>query len=49
MPHRCYDVLAVWREYGADVRGRTVPAGHYLAEERAEETAAELLAFLTEE
>ena len=48
VPHRCYDVLAVWREYGADVRGRALPTGHYLAEERAEETAAELLAFLAE-
>jgi len=48
VPHRCHDVLAVWRDYANDVRGRALPAGHFLAEERAEETVAELLAFLNE-
>jgi haloacetate dehalogenase len=48
VPHRCHDVLAVWRDYAGDVRGRALPAGHFLAEERAEETAAELIAFLSE-
>jgi haloacetate dehalogenase len=48
VPHRCHDVLAVWQDYADDVRGRTLPAGHFLAEERAEETAGELLGFLTE-
>ena len=48
VPHRCHDVLAVWQDYADNVRGRTLPAGHFLAEECAEETAAELIAFLTE-
>lgn len=43
---RNYDVLAVWRERAMDVRGRSFACGHYLAEERPEETLAELLTFL---
>jgi haloacetate dehalogenase len=42
---RSYDVLAVWREHATDVSGRALEAGHYLAEERPEETARELAAF----
>jgi haloacetate dehalogenase len=42
-----YDTLAVWCEWARAVHGRALPCGHYLAEERPEETAAELLAFLT--
>jgi haloacetate dehalogenase len=49
VPHRCHDVLAVWRDYASDVRGRALPAGHFLAEEQPEQTAEELLAFLAEE
>ena len=30
---RCFDVLALWRERAADVRGHALPGGHYLAEE----------------
>jgi haloacetate dehalogenase len=41
-----YDVLAVWREEANDVQGRALNCGHFLAEERPDETAAELLAFL---
>jgi haloacetate dehalogenase len=40
-----YDTLGVWREWADDVRGRSLACGHYLAEERPEETAAELIAF----
>jgi haloacetate dehalogenase len=47
VPHRCHNVLEVWRDYGHDVRGRPLAAGHFLAEEQPEETADELLAFLT--
>ena len=43
---RLYDVLGVWRGYASEVRGRALPCGHYLAEERPEETAEELVAFL---
>jgi haloacetate dehalogenase len=41
-----YDVEAVWREYASDVRGKPLDAGHFLAEERPEETTRELRAFL---
>jgi haloacetate dehalogenase len=41
-----YDVPAVWRERVPDVRGRSLDCGHFLAEERPQETASELLAFL---
>jgi haloacetate dehalogenase len=40
------DVLAVWREYADLVQGRSLPCGHYLAEEVPMETAAVLLDFL---
>ena len=40
-----YDVLAVWREWADDVTGRALDCGHYLAEERPDETLAELRAF----
>ena len=40
------DLLEPWRDWADDVRGRGLDAGHFLAEECPEETAAELLAFL---
>jgi haloacetate dehalogenase len=43
---RLYDALEVWRDYATDVRGRALPSGHYLAEERPGEVADELVAFL---
>ncbi|HJQ29206.1 MAG TPA: alpha/beta hydrolase [Rubrobacter sp.] len=45
---RIYDVEGVWRDYANDVRGGPVDAGHFLAEERPEETALELAHFLGE-
>jgi haloacetate dehalogenase len=39
-------VLEVWREYAHDVRGRALPCGHYLVEERPGETAEDLVSFL---
>jgi haloacetate dehalogenase len=42
-----YDVLAIWRDWADDVRGRAIASGHYLAEEAPEETCAELQAFFT--
>ena len=42
---RWYDVLSIWRDWAADVRGQAVDCGHYLAEERPDETAAALRAF----
>lgn len=41
-----YEPLEVWRERAADVRGRALDCGHFLPEERPEETAAELTGFL---
>ena len=43
---RLYDVEDVWSGYASDVRGGSLEAGHYLAEERPEETAWELTRFL---
>ena len=43
---RSYDVLAVWRERAEDVRGGPIDCGHFLAEEKPEETLAALLEFL---
>jgi len=40
-----YDVLAAWRARARDVRGRPLDCGHFLPEERPEETLQELLAF----
>ena len=42
-----YDVPGIWRERAPDVRGRPLDCGHFLAEERPDEVAAELLAFLS--
>lgn len=37
---RHYDVLATWRKRAANVRGRMLPCGHFLPEERPDETLA---------
>jgi haloacetate dehalogenase len=44
--HGLFDVLATWEERAIHARGRALPCGHFLAEERPEETAAALLDFL---
>jgi haloacetate dehalogenase len=41
-----YDVLEIWQEQAADVRGHALDCGHFLAEERPHETAARLAEFL---
>jgi haloacetate dehalogenase len=33
---KCFDVLALWRERAADVAGKSLPCGHYIAEEAPE-------------
>ena len=30
---QCFDVLSLWRERALDVSGRSLPCGHYIAEE----------------
>jgi haloacetate dehalogenase len=40
------DVLAIWRSWARDVRGRGIEASHFLIEDRPEEVAGELIDFL---
>jgi haloacetate dehalogenase len=40
-----YDPLAVWRDWADDVSGRALDCGHYLPEEKPEETYEALAAF----
>jgi haloacetate dehalogenase len=43
---RTQDVLQVWRDYSTDVHGRSLPCGHYIAEELPDETHYLLKEFL---
>jgi haloacetate dehalogenase len=45
---RNYDVLSVWREYAANVRGQALRCDHYLPEEAPDETHTQLEAFLSQ-
>lgn len=45
MIERCFDGIADWRERAPRVQGHALDCGHYLPEERAEETAGALEAF----
>jgi haloacetate dehalogenase len=49
LPRFYGDVVAVWRAWAPDVRGTALDASHFLAEDRPEDTAAQLLAFLNGE
>lgn len=44
---RCFDPLALWRLRAEKVTGRSLPTGHYMAEEAPDAIAAELVAFFT--
>ena len=44
---QAYDVPAIWRDYADDVTAAALPCGHFLPEERPEETIAHLKHFLT--
>ena len=44
---RLYDVMAIWRTHGTDVRGRALPGRHFLAEELPDLTLQELHAFFS--
>ena len=43
---RCFEPLKEWQQVATDVRGKALPAGHYLAEEAPELLLDEVLAFL---
>jgi haloacetate dehalogenase len=43
-----YDTLAVWRDWATDVRGCSLPCGHYLPEEAPDETLSALREFFTD-
>jgi haloacetate dehalogenase len=43
-----YDVLDVWRTWAVDVRGRSLPCGHYLAEEAPDLVYREMGLFFCE-
>jgi haloacetate dehalogenase len=44
---RKYDVLETWRERASDVRGGTIPGGHFLPEEAPDQTYRTLRDFLS--
>jgi haloacetate dehalogenase len=44
---RLYPVMDTWRARAADVRGTSLPCGHFVAEEDPEGTIRELLAFFS--
>ncbi|PYY67863.1 alpha/beta hydrolase [Pseudomonas jessenii] len=43
---RCFEPLEEWQHVATDVRGKALPAGHYIAEEAPELLLAEALDFL---
>jgi haloacetate dehalogenase len=45
---RAYQPLAVWQQYGADVRGTALPTGHFVPEEAPELVIEALAGFLGE-
>jgi haloacetate dehalogenase len=45
---RCFKPVKDWRTVAVDVRGRSLPSGHYLAEEAPEQTLNELASFFSE-
>jgi haloacetate dehalogenase len=48
LPRFYSDVLAVWGEWAADLRGRGVEASHFLVEDEPVEVAGELAGFFTD-
>src|SRR6185312_7862150 len=46
--NRLFDPIAAWRAVADDVGGRSLPCGHYLAEEVPDETLRELIAFFAQ-
>ncbi len=46
--HSLFDVVATWREKADDVRGNSLPSGHFIPEEIPQELLAALIPFLRE-
>jgi haloacetate dehalogenase len=44
---KLYDTLAAWRDWAEEVSGAAINSGHYMAEERPEDTFQALLDFFT--
>ncbi|MBL8378984.1 MAG: alpha/beta hydrolase [Burkholderiales bacterium] len=42
---RCFNALALWRDYATEVEGEALPCGHYIPEEAPEALVARLFAF----
>ena len=42
------DMMDVWRQRSDDVRGKSLPCGHFIPEEKPDELVAELFRFLSE-
>ena len=42
---QCFDVLALWRQRAAQVAGRALPCGHYIAEEAPQALLEEVFGF----
>ena len=47
--HRCFDPLKLWKERAVQVSGRTLPCGHYIAEELPDVLVPELMTFLADD
>ncbi|WP_248752727.1 alpha/beta hydrolase [Pseudomonas sp. MWU15-20650] len=43
---RCFEPLKAWQNVATDVRGKALPAGHYIAEEAPQRLLDEVLTFL---
>ena len=46
--HTLFDVLANWRDKALDVRGHSLPCGHFIPEEAPAALLADLQRFLAE-
>lgn len=46
-PHKAQGVIATWRKWATDMRGKGLDCGHFLPEEAPEDTAGELRAFFS--
>ena len=45
---RCFDPMLEWRKRARDVRGQSLPCGHYIAEEAPEALLQQVIPFLEE-